>query len=232
MSMPQARLIALAAFTFATLAACQREGGYDTREEDRPRIVDEAPLPADAPPPADATVGATPDMNAATAAGVEPPGAMPATSMLPAATTSLVPAVAVVLNDADKAFLATATKANAEEIATTELGMTRGNAKNQDLSRMLNADHVALRDQVAAMHPTAPAQPAAKAPSGLSGMQDRAFDARLLAVYVEQHEAAIRTFADASRNTALSEPVRTLANDTLPKLRRHLDAVKAARRAE
>jgi predicted outer membrane protein len=235
MALPRTALLAAAAFMLVAAAGCERKGGYDTREEDRPRIVDEAPAPppADATmPAADATVGATPDMNAATAAGVEPPIATPATTDLPAATTSMVPAIAVVLNAADKAFLASVTKANNAEIATSELGMARGNAKSKALSRMLNADHVALRDQVAAMQPDAPVQPAATAPTGLSGMRDTAFDNRLLAVYVEQHDAAIRAFSEASRNTALTEPVRQLATDTLPKLRQHLAEVKDARRAE
>jgi predicted outer membrane protein len=94
---------------------------------------------------------------------------------------------------------------------------------------MLNADHVGLRGEIATLAPTMAAPPG-KAPAALSGMKAGAFDGRLYATYVDQHQKAIAAFTAASKNTALSEPVRMLATNTLPKLQQHLQAVKDAQR--
>ena len=63
-------------------------------------------------------------------------------------------------------------------------------------------------------------------------LQGEAFDGRLIATYRQQHEEAIRMFTSASTDTTLSESVRLLASDTLPKLKSHLAAVQAAGSAE
>jgi predicted outer membrane protein len=196
-----------------SLAACDRRETPATGDLS-PDTGANAPAPADTPPPMSTMT--TP--------------ASGATVMPPSASTMAAPGGA--LSSADTAFLGDATRSNEEEIATTELGMEHGNAKNKELSRMLNADHVALRGKVATLAPNAPTPPVGKPPADLADMKGEAFDGRLLAVYRQQHEAAIRTFTDASNNPALSEPVRTLAKDTLPKLQAHLQAVKDAQGAE
>src|SRR5207342_1871860 len=151
------------------------------------------------------------------------------TTMPPATTTGMPPAAGVALNDADKAFLAKVVRSNEEEIATTELAMANGGAKAKEVSQMLNADHVALRSELLALAPSVPETPG-KAPAALSGMKAGAFDGRLFATYVDQHQAAIAAFTAASKDMALSEPVRALATNTLPKLQQHLQAVKDAQR--
>lgn len=173
---------------------------------------------ASTPPPASTMPGAT-TMAAPPSASTIPPATPPTAAGVP-------------LNDADKTFLGDARRSNETEIATTGLGMERGSAATKDLAHMLNADHVTLRDQVATLWPDAPAAPAGKPPAGLEGMRDTAFDARLLAVLREQHEAAISAFTEASNDADLSEPVRTLAKDTLPKLQAHLKAVRDAQSAK
>ena len=195
-----------------SLAACDRRETPATGDLS-PETGANPPAPSDTPP-----------------AATMPAPASGATVMPPSAST--VGAAGATLNSADTAFLGDATRSNEEEIATTELGMQQGNAKNKELSRMLNADHVALRGKVAALAPNAPPPPAGKPPSDLADMKGEAFDGRLLAVYRQQHEAAIRAFTDASNNPALSEPVRMLAKDTLPTLQAHLQSVKDAQGAE
>ena len=77
--------------------------------------------------------------------------------------------------------------------------------------------------------PNAAPPPAGAAPADLAALRGEAFNAKLLDVYHQQHEAAIRSFTDASANPALSESVRTLAKDTLPTLQEHLKSVQDAR---
>jgi len=129
-------------------------------------------------------------------------------------------------------FLSTVTKANEEEIATTELGMSRGSDKNKELSRMLNGDHVSLRDQVNALAPDVRATSDAQPPQQLADLQGEAFDGQLLATLRQQHEQAIALFTQASTDRTLSESVRQLASDTLPTLQKHLADVQAAQKAE
>lgn len=148
-----------------------------------------------------------------------------------AATTAPVQPMGPRLNPGDESFLAQTSRVNEDEIATTDVGMARGSEKLQELSRMLNGDHIALRDRITELAPNIQPSPGA-APPGLETLEDGALDARLLEVYREQHEQAIRAFLDASTDQTLSEPVRSLAAETLPSLQNHLDAVKAASASE
>ena len=217
--------VALALAIALAVAGCNRPAPDDAAV---PPATTALP-PADAVPPPMETTTALPP--ATTAMGTS------ATAMMPAGTSTaaMTPATgAATLNDADKAFLTNAGRSNEEEIATTELGMRQGSAKAKELSQMLNADHVALRAQVAAIAPNMPAPSPGKPPASLSNIKATgdAFDSRLYATYIDQHQAAIRTFTDASKNMSLSEPVRGLATNTLPKLQQHLQAVKDAQRAQ
>jgi len=135
------------------------------------------------------------------------------------------------LNPADESFIEQASHANEEEIATTDLGMSRGSAKTQELSRMLNGDHVALRDRMTELSPNRELAEGV-APTDLKDLPDDAFEGKLLATYRTQHEQAIRAFTDASTNPTLSEPVRALASETLPTLENHLKAVADAQASE
>jgi len=213
--------IAQAALAIAlgfALAGCNRK----TPDDAATAAASTALPPVEAaPPPMETTTALPPETTAM------PPAT---TSMMPPATTTgMPPAAGAMLNDADKAFLADVVRSNEEEIATTELAMANGGAKAKEVSQMLNADHVALRGEVATLAPSMPAPPG-KAPASLSGMKAGAFDNRLFATYIDQHEKAISAFTAASKNMKLSESVRSLATNTLPKLQQHLKAVKDAQR--
>lgn len=176
-----------------------------------------------------------PNQDASPAPGTRsPPSASTiatASTIAPAAPGAATPGTAQ-LNPGDLSFLSTAARANEEEIATTELGMSRGSAKNKELSRMLNGDHVALRDEITALAPTLGTPPTVEAPKALSDLQGEAFDGQLIATFRDQHQKAIGLFTQASTDRTLSESVRQLASDALPKLKSHLAAVEGATAAE
>lgn len=135
------------------------------------------------------------------------------------------------LNAGDQSFLEQSSRANEDDIATTEVGMSRGSPKMQELSRQLNGDLIALRDRITELAPNM-APSTGTAPADLAELQDDTLDARLLALYRTRHEQAIRTFETASEDRTLSEPVRNLALETLPSLRAHLASVNAAQASE
>jgi len=209
---PAVLAVSIAAVTLA-LAACDRRKEGNAGDMS-PATGISNPTTSENPP-------ATTTPMPASASTVTDTGTMPAAASTMASTGAA-------LSSADTAFLTEVTRSNEAEIATTQLGMDQGNAKNKALSKTLHDDHVALRPKVMALMPNAPETTAA-APAELAGLTGDAFDKKLLDVYTTQHEGAIRKFSDASANPALSEPVRTLAKDTLPKLQAHLQAVKDAK---
>ena len=209
---PAVLAVSIAAVTLA-LAACDRRKEGNAGDMS-PATGISNPTTSENPP-------ATTTPMPASASTVTDTGTMPAAASTMASTGAA-------LSLADTAFLTEVTRSNEAEIATTQLGMDQGNAKNKALSKTLHDDHVALRPKVMALMPNAP-ETSAAAPDELAGLTGDAFDKKLLDVYTTQHEGAIRKFSDASANPALSEPVRTLAKDTLPKLQAHLQAVKDAK---
>ena len=209
---PAVLAVSIAAVTLA-LAACDRRKEGNAGDMS-PATGISNPTTSENPP-------ATTTPMPASASTVTDTGTMPAAASTMASTGAA-------LSSADTAFLTEVTRSNEEEVATTQLGMDQGNAKNKALSKTLHDDHVALRPKVMALMPNAP-ETSAAAPDELAGLTGDAFDKKLLDVYTTQHEGAIRKFSDASANPALSEPVRTLAKDTLPKLQAHLQAVKDAK---
>ena len=209
---PAVLAVSIAAVTLA-LAACDRRKEGNAGDMS-PATGISNPTTSENPP-------ATTTPMPASASTVTDTGTMPAAASTMASTGAA-------LSSADTAFLTEVTRSNEEEVATTQLGMDQGNAENKALSKTLHDDHVALRPKVMALMPNAP-ETSAAAPAELAGLTGDAFDKKLLDVYTTQHEGAIRKFSDASANPALSEPVRTLAKDTLPKLQAHLQAVKDAK---
>ena len=215
-----AQVTALALLIAASLTACDRRAEGEAGDRS-PETGATTPAPTDTPPSDPASgMGTT---------ATTPTTPSPMTMMPPSGSTVPGAGAGAALNSADQAFLAEATRSNEEEIATTNLGIERGNAKNKALSQKLHSDHMAMRSKVAALMPNASPPPTASAPADLGAAQGEAFNTELLDTYREQHEAAIRKFTDASNNPALSEPVRTLARDALPTLQEHLKSVQDAR---
>lgn len=178
---------------------------------------------------------ATADTGAmAPAATVASPAVAPAdTSAMPAPAATGMNAAAApdAAQSADQRFLGEAMRSNEDEIAVTALAMDKGGAKVKPLATMLNKDHVAMRDKLAAVANGATAA-AGSAPADLASLSGDAFDTRVLGLLREAHESAVALFSDASKNVALSDDVRKLAADALPTLQGHLDKVKAAQGKE
>ena len=215
-----ARATALALLIAASLSACDRRAEGEAGDRS-PETGATTPAPTDTPPSDPASdMGTTATM---------PTTPSPMTTMPPSGSTAPGADAGAALNSADQAFLAEATRSNEEEIATTDLGIERGNARNKALSQKLRTDHMAMRGKVAALMPNASPPPTASAPADLGALRGDEFNTRLLETYHQQHEAAIRKFTDASNNPALSESVRTLARDALPTLQEHLRSVQDAR---
>jgi predicted outer membrane protein len=200
----------LAAIALAVLAAgCNRnpDNAVDTTTPATPATVT---APADTTMPAPTSTMAS-----------------PSTTTMPAGTT--MPDAA---QSADNGFLSDASRSNEEEIAVTALAMGEGGANVKPVATMLNKDHTALRDKLNSASPSAPTAPMATAPADLSALSGKDFDTRVLSMLRDSHEKGIAKYTEASQNMALSEGVRTLATQTLPTLKNHLEQVKAAQAKE
>jgi putative membrane protein len=200
----------LAAIALAVLAAgCNRhpDNAVDTTTPATPATVTS---PADTTMPAPASTMASPSTST-----------MPAGATMPDAAQS-----------ADNGFLSDASMSNENEIAITALAMDKGGANVKPVATMLNKDHMALRDKLNSASPSAPAAAPATAPADLAALSGKDFDKRVLSMLRDSHEKGIAKYTDASQNTALSEDVRTLATQTLPTLKKHLEEVKAAQAKE
>jgi predicted outer membrane protein len=199
----------LAALALAVLAAgCNRADTDNAAGDTMPATPATMAPPADTMPPPATTM------------------AMPSTSAMPADAS--MPATA----SGDNGFLSDASRSNEEEIAVTALAMEKGGANVKPLATMLNKDHTALRDKLNAASPTAPAAAQASAPADLAALSGKAFDTRVLSMLRDSHEKGIAKYTNASQDMALSEDVRTLATQTLPTLKNHLEQVKAAQAKE
>jgi putative membrane protein len=201
----------LAAIALAVLAAgCNRNADNNAADNMTPATPATVASPADSTMPAPASTMAPPSTSA-----------MPADVSTPGAAQS-----------ADSGFLSDASMSNENEIAITALAMDKGGANVKALAKMLNKDHMALRDKLNSASPTMPAAAQATAPADLAALSGKDFDTRVLSMLRESHEKGIAKYTDASQNTALSEDVRTLATQTLPTLKKHLEEVKAAQAKE
>ena len=202
--------IALAAALFA--AGCHRNANDAGSDMTVPAPGSTAAMPADTTLPADATAPA------------------PVTTMAtPADTTGASSATDVA---ADQRFLADAMRGNEEEIAVTALAMDKGGVHVKPLATMLNKDHVAMRDKLDAVAHGTPPAATANAPAELAALDGKDFDTRVLSMLLDAHERTISKFTEAGTNVALSEDVRMLATQSLPTLKAHLEAVKAAQAKE
>ena len=200
----------LAAIALAVLAAgCNRNPDNNAVDTTSPATPATMTSPADTTMPAPASTMASPST-----------GTMPAGTTMPEAAQS-----------ADNGFLSDASGSNEKEIAITALAMDKGGANVKPVATMLNKDHMALRDKLSAASMSAPAAAPATAPD-LAALTRKDVDAPVVAMRRDSHEKGIAKYTEASQNTALSEGVRTLATQTLPTLKKHLEAVKAAQAKE
>jgi putative membrane protein len=207
-----------------SLAACnKRENAENTTAATEPTATTPATpaaAPATPPPatPADntATASTTGDMNAP---------ATPPTTSADASAMSAEPAAAGPITDTT--FYQDVLNDGQKEVAASKMAEKSATSKDvKDFAKMLAADHTALDQKVKAAggkDVTAPTTPADT--SALEGKTGKDFDKAYVDAMVADHQKAIAMFENASKN-ASTDKAKKIASDTLPALRKHLDAAQ------
>lgn len=136
------------------------------------------------------------------------------------------------MNDDSKAFLKAAAQSGAGEIAHAKIALQMAsNPDIQAFAKDMIADHEAVSEKVKALAKedkvTLPAGLTAKQKADAKRLQklndmNRSFDREYLELTVQEHEKAIKRFEKQAKSGTDAE-VRALAEETLPKLKAHLD---------
>lgn len=134
-------------------------------------------------------------------------------------------------------FLVKAANAGMAEVECGELAQEK--AKDQrvkDFGAMMSRDHRAANDQVKALAsqrnitlPDSVSDDKKKDKEDLAKKSGAAFDKAYMRAMVDDHNDAIDLFEKASSNVKDAE-VKTFVDNTLPKLRHHLDSAKAVQK--
>lgn len=133
----------------------------------------------------------------------------------------------------DAAFVADAIKGDNSEVAMGKLAMEKGSSQAvKDLGQMLITDHGAHLQKLAPLAAAASVtvtdetMPEAKAAMDkLSGLSGAAFDKQFAQTAIDDHEKDIAKYETQAKSSFADSAA--LAKDTLPTLRKHLDAAKA-----
>ena len=133
----------------------------------------------------------------------------------------------------DGAFLTEAIQGDAGEVAIGKLAQANGSSqKIKDFGAMLQSEHGAHKDKLAAMASTAGLtvadEPSAEAKANLaklSALHGSAFDTAFKAAMIEDHEKDIAKYEKQAAGT--DAQTAAMAKETLPTLHKHLDTAKA-----
>lgn len=133
------------------------------------------------------------------------------------------------INQADKAFIIDAEKANLQERFLGRLAVEKSqNQRIKDYGQMLADDHSrALRNLVDLMQQKGMNQPTTlpkareEAFDQFKGLSGPAFDAEFINMMIQDHEKAVDMFKHEV-STAQDNDVRKYASDLLPALEKHL----------
>jgi putative membrane protein len=157
----------------------------------------------------------------------------------PPVSEPLAPAAPTVAQISDADFVQQVANSDAFEVQAAEIAVQRGvRADVKDLARMLRTDHTATTQELTTLAPTI--NLAAPSPmvdgelatrlEALRNASGEAFDDLYLDQQVEAHENAIRTF-QAYVSGAPQGALRQWAENTLPKLRTHLERTQTLENA-
>jgi putative membrane protein len=141
-------------------------------------------------------------------------------------------------DEASTNFLVDAANGGMAEIRLGEIAAQKAtNPKVKEYASMLVHDHSGANDQVKALAaarnvtlPTSPSEEKQKIADDLLKKSSAAFDRAYMKEMVDDHEADIRKFESAS-NKVNDADVKAFVDNTLPKLRMHLDSAKAIQKA-
>jgi putative membrane protein len=147
---------------------------------------------------------------------------------------SLAPALASAASQADKTFMTEAIQGNLAEIQMGQLAEQKGQSDAvKSFGRMLVDDHTANNEkakQVAnELGVTPPTQPSAKQKANydkVSKLSGAAFDRQFALMMVMYHKQDISKFQREAKKA--NGPLGQYANDTLPVLKKHLQAAQNA----
>jgi putative membrane protein len=141
-------------------------------------------------------------------------------------------AATTTVSAADQAFLTDAMKGDNSEVALGKLAQQKGAAQGvKDLGTMLVTDHGAHEATLATLAgqtgvaTTDDLKDEAKTEeTKLNGLSGAAFDKEFVRATVEDHKKDIAAYEKEAKGTG---PVAQMAQQTLPTLRKHLEAAEA-----
>src|SRR5687768_2962880 len=140
----------------------------------------------------------------------------------------------VVADEATASFLVKAANGQMTEVKLGEVAQQKAmDARVKGFGSMMVHDHSAVHDKVKTLAaqrnvtlPTAVSDESQKDIDECSKKSGRDFDKAYMTDMVKKHEATIDMFEDAANKSNDAE-VKTFINNTLPKVREHLDSAKA-----
>ena len=134
-------------------------------------------------------------------------------------------------------FLVKAANGGMTEVQLGEIAQQKAtNQKVKDFGSMMVHDHSAANEKVKALAaqrnvtlPAAVSEESQKDIKDCSAKTGKDFDKAYMKAMVKKHEATIDMFEKAANDSKDSD-VKTFINNTLPKVREHLDSAKAIRK--
>lgn len=141
---------------------------------------------------------------------------------------------AIVPDEESSSFLVKAANGGMAEVESGQMAQQKGtNQKVKDFASMMVHDHSAANDEVKMLAakrnitlPDSVSDEKKQKAMELGKRTGKDFDKNFIATMVKDHEETIDLFEKASGNVKDSE-VKTFVDNTLPKLRMHLDSAKA-----
>ncbi len=136
------------------------------------------------------------------------------------------------------AFLVDATNVGMAEVQLSRIAVERStNAAVKDFANLMINDHTSANDQVMALAakknvtlPSDVSDENRKKSDDLMKKSGKDFDKEYVDIMVKDHEAAVNLFERASNNVSDAEVV-SFINGILPKLKNHLESVKALKKS-
>jgi putative membrane protein len=134
-------------------------------------------------------------------------------------------------------FLVDAANGGMAEVDLSKLAREKAsNPKVKDFAAMMVNDHTSANSEVKTLAakrnvtlPSTPGDEKKRTYDDLNAKSGADFDKAYMKTMVDDHEATIRLFEKASNNVNDTE-VKTFVDNTLPKLKVHLDSAKAVRK--
>jgi putative membrane protein len=154
------------------------------------------------------------------------------------AAVLLCTAAAFAADRASEKFIKEAIEGNLAEVQVGKLAQEKGQrAEVKSYGQMLATDHgganqkaMQVASQLGVTPPTEPNAKQKRVYDQLYKLSGDKFDAAFAKEMVKDHKHDIKAFEKAAKNT--QEPAKSFASETLPTLRKHLDAAESLAKAK